>query len=62
MKFFMLACSICFGNPASALAKGASAGALFLLGVVGFVLGGIATVIVVWSRRARKIDSSGGNS
>ncbi len=48
-----LACSVCFGDPNSSMTKGAMMGVLFLLGVVLFVLGAIASVAVVWTRRAR---------
>lgn len=57
MRSFILACSVCFGDPNSALSKGTVAGVLFLVGVTVFVLSWIATLIVVWSRRARKINS-----
>lgn len=56
MKLFILACSVCFGDPASALSKGALMGVLFLMGVVFFVLTGIAAAIFVWARRAQRLD------
>ena len=47
-----LACSVCFGDPDSALSQGAKAGVLVLLGVVGTVLLGVASLIIFWARRA----------
>lgn len=51
----VLACSVCFGDPNSSLTKGAMAGVIVLLGVVGFVLGWIATLIFCWARKAHKL-------
>ena len=58
MKFFLLselpmACAVCFGDPSSSMTKGAIAGMLSLLGVVLFVLTGIAVTGITWARRAR---------
>ncbi len=50
-----LACSVCFGDPNSSMTKGAMMGVFFLLGVVLFVLGAIASVAVIWARRGRKL-------
>lgn len=52
-----LACSVCFGDPNSYLAKGALAGVFLLLGVVVFVLAGIAVTALTWARRAKRLDS-----
>ncbi len=51
----VLACSVCFGDPNSNLTKGALAGVIVLLGIVGFVLGWIATLIFCWARKAEKL-------
>ena len=48
----VLACSVCYGDPNSAMTQGALAGVLVLLGVVGVVLTGIASLLVFWMRRA----------
>ncbi len=48
----VLACSVCYGDPNSAMAKGARAGVLVLLGVAGVVLMGIASLLIFWMRRA----------
>ncbi len=50
------ACSVCFGDPNSDLAKGAVRGVLFMIGVVSFVLIGIASIAGVWIVRARRIQ------
>lgn len=52
------ACSVCFGDPTSPMTKSTKLAVLFLLGVVSSVLGGIATVAIVWIRRAQKIASN----
>ena len=52
------ACSVCFGDPHSKLAKGVVPAVLFLIGVVGLVLGGIASIAFTWARRAQKYSSS----
>ena len=49
------ACSVCAGDPNSALSQGAQAGMLVLLGVVGAVLVGLASLIIFWMRRAANL-------
>lgn len=58
MKYFlpMIACSVCFGDPASPMSKGVIAGVYFLMGVVVFILGSIAFLAIRWSRRAKDIE------
>ena len=56
MKFFLLACSVCFGDPNSLLTKGAASGVLFLMAVIALVLAWIGTTALIWSRRARKLQ------
>ncbi len=51
-----LACSVCFGDPNSAMAQGVQAGALVLLGVVGTVLLGLASLLLFWMRRAANLS------
>ena len=46
-----VACAVCFGDPESAMAKGAVAGVLVLGGVVLFVLAGVAGTGLWWIRR-----------
>ena len=48
------ACSVCFGDPNSDMAKGATAGITVLLGVIVTVLLSIVGVIFFWIRRARR--------
>ncbi len=49
------ACAVCFGDPDSAMAKGVVAGVLTLVGVVGFVLVGIACTGLSWIQRSRRL-------
>ena len=51
----VLACSVCAGDPSSALSQGAQAGMLVLLGVIGVVLTGLASVFIFWMRRAANL-------
>ncbi len=53
-----LACSVCYGDPASPLTEGAKAGVLFLGAVIVGLLAAIAGVIVFWARRARKLEAA----
>ena len=51
-----LACSVCYGDPNSEMTKGAQAGVLVLLGVVGVVLTGLASLLIFWMRRAANLE------
>ena len=42
------ACAVCYGDPDSPMAKGVVAGVLTLVGVIGFVLVGIAGTGLFW--------------
>ena len=53
----VLACAVCYGDPNSAMAQGAQAGVLVLLGVVGTVLTGIASLLIFWMRRAARLQA-----
>ncbi len=56
-----LACSVCFGgDPSSSMNQGVQAGMLVLLGVVGVVLTGLASLLFFWMRRAAKLTPQGG--
>ena len=52
-----LACSVCFGDPGSAMNQGAQAGMLVLLGVIGVVLTGLASLLLFWVRRAAHLEA-----
>ncbi len=53
-----LACSVCFGgDPGSSMNQGAQAGMLVLLGVVGVVLTGLASLLLFWMRRAAQLEA-----
>ena len=54
-----LACSVCYGDPNSAMSQGAQAGVLVLLGVIGVVLLGLASMLVFWMRRAANLENQG---
>jgi membrane protein implicated in regulation of membrane protease activity len=53
-----LACSVCFGDPNSAMTKGALAGVLVLLAFIVFVLAAVASVAVFWAYRARMLQAA----
>ena len=52
----VLACSVCYGDPNSAMTQGAQAGVLVLLGVIGVVLTGFASLLIFWMRRAATLE------
>ncbi len=54
-----LACSVCYGDPNSPMTKGVEAGVLVLLGVVGTVLFGLASLFLFWVRRAANLENHG---
>jgi len=47
------ACAVCFGDPDSGMARGVVAGVWVLIGVVGFVLTGVAGTGLFWLHRSR---------
>lgn len=49
------ACSVCFGDPESPMAKGALAGVAVLGGVVACVLMGIGCTGLFWLHRGRRL-------
>ena len=53
-----LACSVCFGDPDSPMTRGAAAGVYVMIGIIGFVLTGIASTACFWLARARRINLS----
>jgi hypothetical protein len=53
-----LACSVCFGgDPNDSMAQGVQAGILVLLGVLGTVLTGLASMLIFWMRRAAHLEA-----
>ena len=54
----MLACSVCYGEPDSAMAKGLNWGIVSLFGVVMTVLGGIAAFFIYMARRSTRITAA----
>ena len=53
----VMACSVCYGDPNSAMTQGAQAGVLVLLGVVAAVLTGLASLLLFWMRRAAYLNA-----
>ena len=53
----VLACSVCAGDPNSAMSQGAQAGVVVLLSVVGVVLTGLASLLLFWMRRAAQLKA-----
>ena len=53
-----MACAVCFGDPSSDMAKGAVAGVLTLLGIISFVLVGVAGTGLYWVRRGRRLGAA----
>ena len=54
-----LACSVCFGgDPSSSMNQGVQAGVLVLLGVIGVVLMGFASLFLSWMRRAAQVEEA----
>ena len=51
------ACAVCFGPANSAMVQSANTGILFLLGVVGTVLVGFASLFITWLVRAKKLEA-----
>lgn len=52
------ACAVCYGDPESDMAKGAAAGVMVLMGIIGSVLVGIVGVTIFWVRRARRFGNA----
>jgi hypothetical protein len=50
----VIACSVCFGDPSSDMAKGVNAGIAVLLGLIVTVLISIVAVMSFWIHRARR--------
>jgi len=53
-----LACAVCFGDPESPMARGVVMGVVVLIGVVGFVLLGVAGTGLFWIQRGRRLARS----
>lgn len=49
------ACSVCFGDSDSPMAKGAFMGVVVLCGIVGFVLLGVAGTGLFWMHRGHRL-------
>ena len=53
------ACSVCFGDPESAMAKGAAAGVLVMCGFIGSILLAVAGTGLLWVHRSRRLGGGG---
>ena len=51
-----MACPACYGDPSSAITKGATHGVWFMLGIVGFVQIGFVAMFVGFWRRSRALQ------
>ncbi len=51
------ACAVCYGEPGAPMTQWIQAGVLVLLGVVGTVLTGLASLMIFWMRRASKLSA-----
>ena len=51
----LLACTVCFGQSDSPLAKGANSGVFFMLGVTVFMLAAFAGFFIYLIRRQRTV-------
>lgn len=49
------ACSVCFGDPDSPMSRGVVMGVVVLVGIIGFVLLGVAGTIAFWMHRSRRL-------
>jgi hypothetical protein len=54
--FFLPACSVCFGDPNSPETKGILAGVIFLMGILGIVLGSVGAAIYKWNKRSKVLS------
>lgn len=58
MSLLLLGCTVCYGDPASPLSKGAVAGVLVLGVAIGGVLATFAGLFLFWMKRARALDAA----
>ena len=52
----ILACATCFGAPDATQTQGMNMGILSMLGVTGFVLGGLGGMMICFARRSRRLE------
>lgn len=57
----LLGCTVCYGDPASPLSKGAVAGVIVLGTAIVGMLVAFASVFVFWLRRARALERASGS-
>jgi hypothetical protein len=56
MKLLLLGCTVCYGDPASPLSKGAAMGVIVLGIAIAGVLGTFAGLFLFWMKRARALQ------
>ena len=54
------ACSVCFGDPNSPMVQGMKYGILALLGCIGTLLFGFASLFLYWMRRSKQFHLNEG--
>ena len=55
---FIFPCAVCYGNPEEPMSQGMSMGILTLLGFIIFILGIIATSMILFALRIKKLSNS----
>ena len=51
------ACAVCYGAADDPMVKGMNSAIFFLLGVIGSILLGVITLIIYFSRRAKRVNN-----
>ena len=57
-----LACPVCFGNSDAPMAIATNTGIIFMLVIVGAVLGGFASFFIYLMRRAKRVATQEGTA
>lgn len=55
----LMACPVCYGDPANPMTHGMNSAILLLLGVVGFVQLGFVAMFLVWWRNGKRLKHEG---
>lgn len=57
MKLLLLGCTVCYGDPASPLSKGAAMGVIVLGVAIAGVLAAFSGLFLYWMKRARRVEA-----